>query len=179
MAGVGSRPGVALAAALIFTGALAGFNEYLAERRLLSPGAVKNNVAFNEALYGAVRVIDDWDREGEVWFWDGIDRRNGRLHRELSYFYNWDLALVGERFPGLVGGKVHPKTPFSERKFTLEAGQRVLLFDPSPAEMASAQAALAERGLELRLLARAETVPGGNVKPTCMELWVAEPLGAK
>jgi hypothetical protein len=176
MAGAGARPGVALTAALIFAGALAGLNAYLAERRFLSPDAVKSNVAFDEALFGTVRMIDAWDREGEVWFWDGIDRPNGRLHQVLSYFYDWNRQTLGEGFPGLVSGRVGAGTSPAERKFKLQAGQRVLLFDPKPEEMAAAQAGLAERGLQLRPLAQEETPAGGNFVPMRMELWEAEPL---
>ncbi|MGA2053122.1 MAG: hypothetical protein ABSH19_07415, partial [Opitutales bacterium] len=178
MIGAGAtRPGVTLAAALVFVGSLAGLNEYLAERRFLSPSSVKSTEPFNEVVYGAVRMIDIWDREGEVWFWDGLDRPNGRLHRKLNFFYNWSQEMAGERFPGLIGGAVHPKTPYADWKFKLAPGMRVLLFDTQPNEMAKAQTALAERGMQLRPLAQAETTAGGGLKPTRMELWETVPLG--
>jgi hypothetical protein len=177
LVGAGARPKVALAAAVVFVSSLAGLNAYLAERRFLTPDNLARNVADNEALYGTIRAIDAWDREGRLWIWDGVDRPNGAAQRTVSFFYLWDRSLLGERFPGLVGGSVHPKTPFSAREFTLRPGMWVLLFDATRKEMAQAQAALAERGMRLSPLAQMNTPTHGAFPTLRAELWAAVPTG--
>jgi len=177
LVGIRARPKVALTAALVFVSSLAGLNAYLAERRFLTPDNLARNVAYDEALYGTVRAIDAWDREGRLWIWDGVDRPKGAAQREVSFFYLWNRSLLGERFPGLVGGSVHPKTPFSARKFTLRPGMWVLLFDASREEMADAQAALTERGMRLSSLAQMNTPAQGAFPALRAELWAAVPTG--
>lgn len=176
LAGAGRSGHAALAAALVLVGALAGLNLYLADRGQLNPRRLPVRLAFDEALYGTVRLLDPWDREGEVWFWDNYTRPRGLEDRLVSYFYNWGPSVLGEKFPGLVGGIDHPHTSLSMRnKFPIQAGTRVVLFDTTGPEMASAQAALAERGLQLKPLAKMESLAGGGFLATQMELWEAVP----
>jgi hypothetical protein len=174
-AGRGARATLAWAAGFVL--ALAGLNLYLGDRNQMDRRTLARHLEFDEALYGTVRMIERWDRAGEVWFWDGYDRPKGREHRLLSFFFNWGQSTFGERFPGTVGGIVHAHAPLSTRNnFVIQPGSRVLLFEPTPAEMVSAQAALAERDLKLVKLDQQESLTGGAFEPTLMELWEAVPL---
>jgi hypothetical protein len=179
LGGAGRGGGAMVAWAAGFVAAVAGFNLYVGEHNQLDRRTLARHLAFTDALYGTVRKIEAWDGDGQVWFWDGVERPNGREQRMVSFFFNWGQSTLGERFPGMVGGVVHDHTPLSARKnFGVRAGSRLLLFDPTAAEITAAQAALAQRDLKMQKLAEMPTLEGGAFKRMGMELWEAVPLEA-
>jgi len=165
-------------AAGIFACSLAGLNISLSPPQLLSPSLLNRYIIQNQALYTTVRWLEPWDRDGQLWFWYGLDRPNGRFHKFIDYFYGWwGNSVLGERFPGLVGGIVHRQEPYSARAFKLQPGMRVVLFDPTNEELASIQSSLGEKGLQLKLLAKLATPIGAAIPAMDIELWQAEPTG--
>jgi hypothetical protein len=172
--GVGGRPRRAFAATLVFLLALVGVNYSLAVSGMFNPSALAHNVAFDNALYDTVRVIEPWDRDGQTWFWANVAKEK-RIPQLLNYFFLWRSTL-GSEFPGLMGGNMHPHEPISARKFRIRPGMRILLFDPAPDEIALAQSSLKADGVELRPLAKTVTPGGGSIVPMSLELWEAWPL---
>jgi hypothetical protein len=166
---------VAWLSSLVFAGSLAGLNLYLATPQHLSEKLLNRYVAQNRALYTAVQWIEPWDRAGQVWFWDNPDRVEGGFHRMINYMYLWGKSTYSEHFPGEVGGVVHNHETFDARKVKLAPGMRVVVFDPTDDELASAQAALRAEGLQLRPLAKMTTPAGGAIPEISVQLWQVVP----
>jgi hypothetical protein len=178
MAGLGARRRLAMAAAMVFAASVAGLNLYFAPRTFLVRQDLERAQVQNEVLYATVRRIDDWDAGGHVWFWYNVNRPNGVLHQWLSYFYEWDRDILGERFPDLAGRAVDRQSSLPPlRPFELRPGMRMVLFETTTAEIAAVQAALAPRGLKLNFLNRAQRDTISRYTPEWMELWEAVPTG--
>jgi hypothetical protein len=110
-----------------------------------------------------------------VWFWDNPDRIQGGFHRMINYMYLWGKSTYSEHFPGEVGGVVHNHETFDARKVKLAPGMRVVVFDPTDDELASARAALRTEGLQLRPLAKMTTPAGGAIPEISVQLWQVVP----
>jgi hypothetical protein len=163
---------------MAFAASIAGLNLYFAPRTFFAPQGLERAQVQNEVLYATVRRIDAWDAGGHVWFWYNVNRPNGMLHQWLSYFYEWDRDILGERFPDLAGRAVDRQSSLPPlRPFELRPGMRMVLFETTAAEIAAVQAALAPRGLKLNFLNRAQRDTIGRYTPEWMELWEAVPTG--
>jgi hypothetical protein len=176
MAGIGARPRRKLACAAGFAAALAGLNLYLWNKEQTDPGRLAAHVAENEAVFGAVQVLDEWQASEPAWFWFNLGQPEGWFAERLADFYLYGSSVAGEKFPAASNWVGGPETGYAQRPFLVRPGRRVILFNPTAEQMAQAQAVLAAHGMRLKELARAKMEAGPRLAPVEVELWEAETI---
>ncbi|MGA2053123.1 MAG: hypothetical protein ABSH19_07420 [Opitutales bacterium] len=177
-AGVGAeaKAGRALVCTLGFVVSLAGRTIDLCNKEQTDPRRLAANVAENEAVFAAVKRLDEWQEAGQAWFWFNLGRSDGWFASRLADFYLYGSSVAGEKFPAAsnwVGGS---DTNYSQRPFFLRPGMRVVLFSPTAEEILKAEMMLASHGLRLKQLAQTEVSAGARLAPMTLELWEVVPI---
>ncbi|PYX41851.1 MAG: hypothetical protein DMG81_02705 [Acidobacteria bacterium] len=118
------------------------------------------------AVADSVRMVQDLDARGNLYFWYDGESRLGRLYRSVASTYLWSYRLQSESFPAL-GAKLPP------------VNRRILILSENgKAALPLAQGALAKEGLEATVLSRC-AIERGPFRWDVIEIQVTANTGAQ
>ncbi len=130
---------------LLLCGGLITLNATTGPRAWSKPGSLEDPAFQKAALLAiadSVRMVQDLDPKGNLYFWYDAESRLGPLYRSVASTYLWAYRLQGESFPAL-GAKLPP------------VNRRILILSgDGRAALPLAQAALAKEGLDAELLSK-------------------------
>jgi hypothetical protein len=130
---------------LILSTSLAVLNAGSGPRTWSKPGTLQDP-AFQKsamlAIVDSVRMVQELDPKGNLYFWYNVDSRLGRLYRSVASTYLWAYRLQSETFPSL-GSKSPPP------------GRRILILaEDGQAAVLLAQASCDKEGLSANVLTK-------------------------
>jgi hypothetical protein len=117
------------------------------------------------AIVDSVRIVQELDANGNLYFWYDAGGRLGRLYRSVASTYLWAYRLQSENFPAL-----GPKSP--------PAGRRILILaEDGQAALLLAEKSCAKESLTANVLAR-RTVAEGPFHWDVVEIQIASNPGS-